>query len=175
MVCSRIAVRLRQPASTPVTARARTADRLWRTPRRSRGSVMFLRTWARGWRDKAFVVGDDIGAGSQDEGIDSTPLIVPRGPRPRINDTPSPVKTAQTPSPTDFADPLTQDRRASGWTPISSVILRIAPLARAGSASASKVILVARSRSSSGYFLESHGSDPYLASLPPQTPGRFKA
>ena len=99
----------------------------------------------------------------------------PRGPRPRINDTPSPVKTAQTPSPTDFADPLTQDRRASGWTPISSVILRIAPLARAGSASASKVILVARSRSSSGYFLESHGSDPYLASLPPQTPGRFKA
>ena len=82
VVCSRIAVRLRQPASTPVMARDRTADRLWCTPRRSRGSVMFLRTWARGWRDKAFVVGDDIGAGSQDEGIDSTPLIVPTGPAP---------------------------------------------------------------------------------------------
>ena len=32
---------------------------------------------------------------------------------------------------------LTQVRRASGWTPSSSAILRIAPLARAGSASAS--------------------------------------
>jgi len=31
---------------------------------------MFLRTWVRGWRDKAVVVEDDIGAGSQDEGID---------------------------------------------------------------------------------------------------------
>ena len=47
---------------------------------------------------------------------------------------------------------LTQDRRASGWTPSSSAILRIAPLAYAGSASASNAILVARSRSSSGYF-----------------------
>ena len=47
---------------------------------------------------------------------------------------------------------LTQVRRASGWTPSSSPILRIAPLARAGSASASNAILVARSRSSSGYF-----------------------
>ena len=47
---------------------------------------------------------------------------------------------------------LTQVRRASGWTPSSSAILRIAPLARAGSANASSVILVARSRSSSGYF-----------------------
>ena len=35
-----------------------------------RGSVMFLRTWTRGWRDKAFVVEDVISAGSQDEGID---------------------------------------------------------------------------------------------------------
>ena len=67
MVCSQMAVRLRQPASTPVTARDRTVNRLWRTPRRSRGSVMFLRTWARGWRDKADVVADDISAGSQDE------------------------------------------------------------------------------------------------------------
>ena len=40
----------------------------------------------------------------------------------------------------------------SGWTPSYSPILRIAPLARAGSASASNAILVARSRSSSGYF-----------------------
>ena len=70
VACSHIAVRLRQPASTPVTARDRTVDRSWRTPRLSRGSVMFLRTWTRGWRDKAFVVEDDISAGSQDEGID---------------------------------------------------------------------------------------------------------
>ena len=47
---------------------------------------------------------------------------------------------------------LTQVRRASGWTPSSSAILRIAPLARAGSANASNAILVARSRSPSGYF-----------------------
>jgi len=31
---------------------------------------MFLRTWTRGWRDKAFVVEDGIRAGSQNEGID---------------------------------------------------------------------------------------------------------
>ena len=70
VACSHIAIRLRQPASTPVTARDKTVNRLWRTPRLSRGSVMFLRTWTRGWRDKAFVVEDDISAGSQDEGID---------------------------------------------------------------------------------------------------------
>ena len=39
------------------------------TPRRSRGSVMFLRTWARGWRDRTVVVKDDISVGSQDEGM----------------------------------------------------------------------------------------------------------
>ena len=48
---------------------------------------------------------------------------------------------------------LTQVRRASGWTPSSSAILRIAPLARAGSANASNAILVARPRSSSGYLV----------------------
>ena len=42
MECSHIAVRLRHPASTPVTARNNTVDRLWRTPRLSRGSVMLL-------------------------------------------------------------------------------------------------------------------------------------
>ena len=70
VACSQIAVRLQQPASTPVTAREKTVNRLWRAPRLSHGSVMFLRTWTRGWRDKAFVVEDDIRAGSQDEGID---------------------------------------------------------------------------------------------------------
>ena len=45
-----------------VTARDRTANRLWRTPRRSRGSSTFLRTWARGWRDRAVVVEDDMAA-----------------------------------------------------------------------------------------------------------------
>ena len=68
---------------------------------------------------------------------------------------------------------LTQVRRASGWTPSSSPILRIAPLARAGSANASNAILVARSRSSSGYFLESHNSDPSVSSLPPTNPVPF--
>jgi len=70
VVCSHIAVRLRQPASTPVMARDSTVSRSWRTPRLSRGSVTLLRTWVRGRRDKAFVVEDDISAGSQDEGID---------------------------------------------------------------------------------------------------------
>lgn len=50
----------------------------------------------------------------------------------------------------------TQVRRASGWIPSSSAILLIAPFDLAGSARASSVILVARSRSSIGYFLESH-------------------
>jgi len=31
---------------------------------------MLLRTWIKGWCDKAFVVEADISAGSQDEGID---------------------------------------------------------------------------------------------------------
>ena len=69
---------------------------------------------------------------------------------------------------------LTQVRRASGWTPSSSPIRRIAPLARAGSAGASNAILVARSRSSSGYFLKSHDSDPSVSSLPPSNQGRLK-
>ena len=42
--CSHIAVRLQYPASIPVTARDRTETRGWRTPRRWRGSVTFLRT-----------------------------------------------------------------------------------------------------------------------------------
>ena len=66
---------------------------------------------------------------------------------------------------------LTQERTASGRTPSSSPIRRIAPLARAGSANASN----ARPRGPSGYLLESHDSDPYLASLPPSNPGRFIA
>ena len=82
VVCSQMAVRLRQPASTPVTARDRTVNRLWRTPRRSRGSVMFLRTWARGWRDRADVVTRVIGAGSQDEGMTRHHSSSLRGPRP---------------------------------------------------------------------------------------------
>ena len=67
VVCSHIAVRLRHPAITPVTASDSTVNRLWRTPRRSRGSSTFLRTSARGWRDRTVVVEDDISAGSQDE------------------------------------------------------------------------------------------------------------
>ena len=63
--------------------------------------------------------------------------------------------------------------QVSGCTPSSSPILRIAPLAQAGSANASNAILVARSRSPSGYFLKSHDSDPSVSSLPPSNPGRF--
>ena len=62
VVCSHIAVRLRQPASTPVMDRDRTVGRSWRTPRRSLGSATFLRTWTRGWRDKAVVVEDALAA-----------------------------------------------------------------------------------------------------------------
>ena len=69
---------------------------------------------------------------------------------------------------------LTQVRRASGWTPSSSAILRIAPLARAGSANASN----ARPRGSLaqliGVLLLSHDSDPSVSSLPPSNPGRFR-
>ena len=36
--------------------------RSWHTPRLSRRSVRFLRTWARGWSDKAVVVEDDMEA-----------------------------------------------------------------------------------------------------------------
>ena len=82
VVCSHIAVRLRQPASTPVTARDRTVGRSWRTPRLSRGSVMLLRTLVGGWRDRAVVMADNIGAGSQDEGMIRHRLSFPTGPRP---------------------------------------------------------------------------------------------
>ena len=47
-MCSHIAVRLRQPASTPVTARDSTVGRSWRTPRLSRGSVRFLKNLGQG-------------------------------------------------------------------------------------------------------------------------------
>ena len=66
---------------------------------------------------------------------------------------------------------LTQVRRASGWAPSSSAILRIAPLARAGSAGASN----ARPRGSLaqliGILLLSHDSDPSVSSPPPIKPG----
>ena len=70
MECSHIAIRLRHPASTPVTARNNTMGRSRRTLRLSRGSVMLLRTWIKGWCDKAFVVEADISAASQNKGID---------------------------------------------------------------------------------------------------------
>ena len=70
MECSHIAVRLRHPASTPVTARDNTVGRSRRTPRLSRGLVMLLRTRIKGWCDKAFVVEADISAASQNKGID---------------------------------------------------------------------------------------------------------
>ena len=71
------------------------------------GSVMFLRTWFRGWRTRADVVADDISAGSQDEEMTRHHSSSPRGPRP-LPATHHPIKAAQTPSPTDLADPLTR-------------------------------------------------------------------
>jgi len=82
MECSHIAVRLRHPASTPVTARNNTVGRSRRTPRLSRGSVMLLRTLVGGWRDRAVVMADNIGAGSQDEGMIRHRLSFPTGPCP---------------------------------------------------------------------------------------------
>ena len=105
VVCSQMAVRLRQPASTPVTARDRTVNRLWRTPRRSRGSVMLLRTWARGWRDRTDVVEDDISAGSQDEEMTRHHSSSLRGPRPRPSDTPPPSKRLRHPHPPTLPTP----------------------------------------------------------------------
>lgn len=49
---------------------------------------MFLRTWIKGWRDKAVVVEDGISAGSQDEGMTRHHSSSPRGPRPRPSNTP---------------------------------------------------------------------------------------
>ena len=70
---------------------------------------------------------------------------------------------------------LTQARRASGWTPGSSAILRTAPLARAGSASASKARPRGPLPQLIGVLLLSHDSDPSVSSLPPSNPGRFTA
>ena len=57
----------------------------------------------------------------------------------------------------------------------SSPILRIAPLARAGSANASNAILVARSRSSSGYFFCPTTVNPPCHHCPHQTQGDSQA
>ncbi|ALC99267.1 hypothetical protein AM609_06815 [Actinomyces sp. oral taxon 414] len=70
--CSHIAVRLRHPASIPVTARHRTETRGWRTPRRSRGSVTPFRTSFRGWRDRAVVVDDGMAARPPGGEVDSS-------------------------------------------------------------------------------------------------------
>ena len=97
--CSHIAVRLRHPASIPVTARHRIAGRVWRTPRRSRGSVTPSRTSFRGWRDRAVVVDDDMAARL----IKHCPSS-PAGPRRTRTNTPDPPEIGQ--PAVDFADPL---------------------------------------------------------------------
>ena len=101
MACSHVAVRLQHPASTPVTARDNTVGRSRRTPRLLRGLVMLLRTWIKGWRDKAFVVEAGISAA---KGLIKHHLPSPRGPRPHPSDTPPPSKRLT---------PLTHQR----WTP----------------------------------------------------------
>ena len=52
------------------------------------------------------MVADDISAGSQDEEMTRHHSSSPRGPRPPSQRHTTPIKTAQTPSPTDLADPL---------------------------------------------------------------------
>lgn len=69
-----------------MTAGDRTVDGSWRTPRLSRGSVMFLRTRVRGCLNKAFVVENDISEGPGTRRLikhHSSPAL---GPRP--SDTP---------------------------------------------------------------------------------------
>ena len=58
-----------------------------------------------GWRDKAFVVEDDISAGSQDEGLIRHHSSSPRGPRPRPSDTPPPSKRLRHPHPPTLPTP----------------------------------------------------------------------
>ena len=70
---------------------------------------------------------------------------------------------------------LTQVRRASGWTPSSRRSCGSRPWPAPGQPAPPTPVLVARSRSSSGYLVCPNDSDPYLASLPPSNPGRFKS
>ena len=66
---------------------------------------MFLRTWIKGWRDKAVVVEDGISAGSQDEGMTRHHSSSPRGPRPRLNDTPPRQSSSAPPHPPTLPTP----------------------------------------------------------------------
>ena len=70
--CSHIAVRLRHPASIPVTARHPAETRGWRTPRRSLGSVTPSRTFFRGRRDRAVVADDGMAARPPGGEVDSS-------------------------------------------------------------------------------------------------------
>ena len=87
-----------------------------------RGSVTFLRTWVRGWRDRAVVVEDGISAGSQDEGMTTLHSSPPRGPRPRLNDTPPRQTGSATPHPPTLPTP---------WPPPERPGARSAPAAPA--------------------------------------------
>ena len=78
------------------------------------GSVIFLRTWARGWRDKADVVEADISAGSQDEEMTRHHSSSLRGPRPRPSDTPPPSKRLRHPCPQQLAQPRTTQDHQQG-------------------------------------------------------------
>ena len=100
-LCSLIGVRLRHMAVTTVTARDRTVGGAYATPRRSRGSLMLLRTLVRGWRDRKVV----ISAGSQDEGMTRHHSSSLRGPRPRLSDTPSPSNQLRHPHPPTLPTP----------------------------------------------------------------------
>ena len=70
VMCSYIAVRLRQPASTPAMFRDRIVKQVMAHYASVPGAVTFLRTWVRGWRDRTAMVEDDVVAGSSGRGID---------------------------------------------------------------------------------------------------------
>lgn len=115
VACSRIAVRLRHPARTPATDRDSTVGRSRRTPRQSRGSVTFLTTWVRGWRDKAVMAEDGISTRSQDEGMTKHHSSSPRGPRPRLDYTPPPSNQLSPHHPQTLPTP---------WVPVNDASTR---------------------------------------------------
>ena len=102
-------------ASTPVTARDRTVNRLWRAPRQPRGSVMFLKTSARGWHNRADLVEEDISAGPQDEEVPRHHSSSLRGSRLCPSDTPPPSKRLRHPHPPTLPTPCLAPQLPTVW------------------------------------------------------------
>ena len=112
MACSQMAVRLRQPASTPVTARDGTVNRLWRTPRRSPGVGDVPKepgpgtgaTRQTGQTGQTWCATVSAQA-PRTKGLMRPHSSSPRGPRPRPSDTPPPSKQLRHPHPPTLPTP----------------------------------------------------------------------